>query len=69
MQLPRSPLALRKMVTVAAVALTGCAKAGGTQVEHGNVAFAVSPDGRSIAFSAADDDLYLLSLDTNACRD
>ena len=64
MQLPRSPLALWKMVTVVAAAFTGFAKAGGSQVEHGNVAIAVSPDGQHIAFSAADDDLYLLSLDT-----
>jgi len=31
-------------------------------VEHDNVAFAVSPDGQHVVFSAADGDLYLLSL-------
>lgn len=34
----------------------------GHQVEHGNVAFDVSPDGRKIVFSGADGDLYLLDL-------
>ncbi len=33
-------------------------------VEHGNVAFDVSPDGKRIVFSAADGDLYLFQLET-----
>lgn len=40
--------------------VSGCLT--GNQVEHGNVAFDVSPDGRKIVFSAADGDLYLLDL-------
>jgi Tol biopolymer transport system component len=64
MQLPRTPFTFLKMMTVVAVALAGCFAAGGSEVEHGNVSIAVSPDGQRIAFSAADGDLYLLSLDT-----
>jgi TolB protein len=64
MLLPRTPLTIQKMMTILAVALTGCFGAGGSEVEHGNVSIAVSPGGQHIAFSAADGDLYLLSLDT-----
>ncbi len=42
------------------IALTGCRGV----VEHGNVAFDVSPEGKRIVFSAADGDLYLFHLDT-----
>jgi Tol biopolymer transport system component len=52
------------MMTAAAVGFAGCFALRGNQVEHGNVAFAVSPDGQRIAFSAADGELYLLTLDT-----
>ena len=38
------------------------ADAAGATVEHGNVAFDVSPDGKSIVFSSADGDLYVLHL-------
>jgi hypothetical protein len=31
-------------------------------VEHGNVAFDISPDGERIVFAAADGDLYLFNL-------
>ncbi len=41
----------------------GCSARGSGDVEHSNVSFAVSPDGRHVAFSAADGHLYLLSLD------
>jgi Tol biopolymer transport system component len=63
MQLPRARFTFWRMMTVVAVGFTGCFGAGASQVEHGNVTFAVSPDGQHIAFSAADDDLYLLSLE------
>ena len=36
-----------------------------SHVEHGNVAFDISPDGERILFSAADGDLYLLHLKTS----
>jgi Tol biopolymer transport system component len=36
----------------------------GDDVEHGNVAFDVARDGKSVVFSDADGDLYLLHLDT-----
>ena len=34
----------------------------GASVEHGNVAFDISPDGEQVVFAAADGDLYLLQL-------
>ena len=43
---------------------TGGFVSGCGQIEHGNVAIAISPDGKHIVFSAADDDLYLFSIDT-----
>jgi Tol biopolymer transport system component len=41
-----------------------CLYALGSSVEHGNVSFDLSPDGKNIVFSGADDDLYLFHLDT-----
>jgi len=64
MQMPRARFTLRWMTTVVTVGFVGCFAPGGSQVEHGNVAFAVSPDGKEVVFSAADGDLYLLSLVT-----
>ena len=46
--------------------LTGCTWS--SLVEHGNVAFDVSPDGQRIVFSAADGDLYLFDLATHAVQ-
>jgi Tol biopolymer transport system component len=46
------------------IAVTGSPGCGAGAVEHGNVAFDVSPDGKRIAFSAADGDLYLFHLET-----
>ena len=42
------------------IGVTGCNGA----VEHGNVAFDVSPDGKRIVFSAAESDFYLFHLET-----
>ncbi len=41
----------------------GCFGAPADLVEHANVAIAVAPDGRSVAFSAADGDLYSLRIE------
>lgn len=38
------------------------------QVEHGNVAFDISPDGKNIVFSAVDGNLYLFNLQTKIAR-
>src|SRR5438128_2394874 len=48
--------------------LAGCLLGSGSQIEHQNVAFAVSRDGAWIVFSAADGDLYLLHLATLQVR-
>lgn len=64
MQSRRPPFTFWKMMTVVGVAFSRCSAARGSQVEHDNVAIAVSPDGQQVAFSAADGDLYLLSLGT-----
>ena len=42
--------------------------AGCTEIEHDNVAFDISPDGKSIAFSSAEGDLYLLDLGNRGVR-
>lgn len=52
-----------RMTTLLVFVPAGCFAPQATQTEHFNVAFAVSPDGQQIAFSAADGDLYLLALD------
>lgn len=64
MRLPSVMSTLRRVTVVTMLGFLGCSASGGSRVEHENVAIAVSPDGRSIAFSAADGDLYLLSLDS-----
>jgi Tol biopolymer transport system component len=46
---------------IGAMGSPGCAARA---VEHGNVAFDVSPDGKRVVFSSADGDLYLLHLET-----
>lgn len=38
------------------------------QVEHGNVAFDISPDGKNVVFSAVDGNLYLFNLQTKIAR-
>jgi len=58
----RVQFALRWVTTVAVVGSIGCFAPQGSEVEHDNVTFAVSPDGQNVVFSAADGDLYLLSL-------
>jgi len=63
MQKPKPPLNLLRVIIVAVVVPTGCIESNGDQIEHGNVAFAVSPDGQNVVFSAADGDLYLLSVE------
>jgi len=52
------------------VGLAGCFAffGGGSQVEHDNVAFNISPDGKQVVFSSADADLYLLDLKTRRVR-
>jgi TolB protein len=50
------------ILIVATVCLNGCSSSKDEQIEHGNVTFTVSPDGQHVVFSAADGDLYLLSL-------
>ncbi len=59
---------MNKLATLAAVmglALgVACSALRFGDVEHGSVAFAVSPDGQHVVFAAADGDLYLLSLGT-----
>jgi hypothetical protein len=40
------------------IAVTGGSGCGAGAVEHGNVAFDVSPDGKRMIFSAVDGDLY-----------
>jgi len=47
----------------AAVALTGLSACN--LVEHGDVAFDISPDGQQVVFASADGDLYLLHLETS----
>lgn len=64
MRLPSVMSTLRRVTVVAVLGFLGCSASGGSRVEHENVAIAVSSDGRRIAFSAADGDLYLLSLDS-----
>ena len=55
---------MRSISSLAVIAIligvTGCLGV----VEHGNVAFDASPDGKRIVFSAADGDLYLFQLET-----
>jgi Tol biopolymer transport system component len=59
---------MRSISSLAVVALligvTGSPGCAAGAVEHGNVAFDVSPDGKRIVFSAADGDLYLFDLET-----
>jgi Tol biopolymer transport system component len=50
------------MVFVALLIYVSMTMFGVSQVEHDNVAFDTSPDGRKIAFSAVDGDLYLFDL-------
>ena len=57
-----NPIRLFKVACLSAL-VSGCQI--GSRIEHGNVAFDVSPDGQKIVFSAADNDLYLLNLTTN----
>jgi serine/threonine-protein kinase len=47
--------------------LVGPARTGASvaNADHGNVSFDLSPDGKHVVFSAADGDLYLLSLPTS----
>lgn len=40
----------------------------GKQIEHGGVAFNISPNGKQIVFSSADADLYLLDIRTQKVR-
>ena len=55
---------MNSITSLAAVAaLIGAAQCFGA-VEHENVAFDVSPDGKQIVFSAADGELYLFHLET-----
>jgi Tol biopolymer transport system component len=55
---------VKLIASLAAIAtLIGAAQSIGA-VEHGNVAFDISPDGKRIAFSAADGDLYLFHLES-----
>jgi hypothetical protein len=55
---------VRMITSLAAIAtLIGVAQCFGA-VEHGNVAFDVSPDGKRLVFSAADGDLYLFRFET-----
>ncbi len=57
----RIPRGIRSLAAVATlISASHCFGA----VEHGNVAFDVSPDGKQIVFSAADGDLYLFNLET-----
>lgn len=50
------------------VALAGSRPDDMSDVEHGNVAFDVSPEGRHVVFSSADGDLHMLDLTTSAVR-
>lgn len=52
------------LVVVATVVMGLAWLLGDTFVEHGNVAYDVSPDGQSIVFSSAGGDLFLLDLGT-----
>jgi Tol biopolymer transport system component len=63
MRMPEVQFNLRRVMIVAMVCLNGCFASKGEQIEHDNVAFAVSPDGQNIVFSAADGDLYSLSVE------
>ena len=57
------------VLSVVCVALTaGCFPGVSNQVEHANVAFDVSPDGKNVCFSSAGGDLFLLDLDTLKVR-
>ena len=64
----------RRLLPVGALVMTclglsvGCFTAAPNQVEHANVAIDVSPDGRSVVFSSADGDLFLLQLDKQDVR-
>lgn len=64
MSLPFVRFMSRTFVTIGWLGATACSVPGCGQVEHGNVAFDVSPSGRTIVFSAADGDLYLFPLET-----
>jgi Tol biopolymer transport system component len=56
---------MRSISSIAVVALLiAVTGSPGCGVEHGNVAFDVSPDGKRVVFSAADGDLYLFHLET-----
>jgi Tol biopolymer transport system component len=61
----------RQLAELAAVAARTAEKGqmpaghGTAKVEHGNVAFDLSPDGKRVVFSAADGDLYLLHLESS----
>src|SRR5262245_20921074 len=66
--------ALRRLLTVTVCCLSGvyalaglssCLWGATNLVEHGNVAFDISPDGEQVVFAAADRDLYLLQLKTS----
>src|SRR5437867_12688443 len=58
--------AIGRLLGVFAVAgLSSCLLGASNLVEHGNVAFDISPDGEQVVFAAADGDLYLLQLTTS----
>jgi Tol biopolymer transport system component len=55
----------RLLGAFALVGLSSCLLGASNPVEHGNVAFDISPDGEQVVFAAADGDLYLLQLTTS----
>lgn len=54
----------RTSVIFSSLVLAGC----GSQIEHGNVAFDISPDGEQVAFSSADGDLFIFELEARTVR-
>src|SRR5262249_670618 len=50
------------------VSLASCFFGSGSQIEHGNVAFDISPDGEGVVFSSADGDLCLIQVKTREVR-
>jgi Tol biopolymer transport system component len=58
------PLTTLTIIAGSIASAIGCPASSRGEVDHGNVAFDVSPSGKTIVFSGADGNLYVFHLDT-----